>query len=287
MATEIVSIAPDDADARRVLGYRRLGDHWAGSYAALRLDQGEDWYPQFGWIKTADVPRYEAGERRLGKLWISAEEDARRHESIRRGWQVRTDHFRVITNTSREEAARLATRLESLYQIWQQLFGGFCLKPIDLLKRFDGKTVRGYRTKPFQVSYYRTREQYNAALRSKQPRIAMTLGIYFDTTRKTHFFAANEQDPSTQYVGTIYHEAVHQFFQESGPTARSVGARSNAWLIEGVACYFESLMEHRDELGQPYFTIGTPTAGRLPAARHRRLVDDSYVPLGELSELGI
>ena len=273
----------DEAAARRVLGYRRVGDHWAGSYAARRLERGESWHPNFGWIKAEDLPRYQADERPLGSRWISAAEDARRHATIDKGWQVRTDHFRVVTNHSREAAAQLATRLEALYQVWQQQFGGFHLKSTDLLKRFDGKEISGYRSKPFEVVYYRTRQEYNSALLRQQPRIEMTLGIYFDTTHETHFFAGEEQDP-----GTIYHEAVHQFFQESRRAARNVGALSNAWLIEGVACYFESLQEHRDAAADDrYFTIGTPGAGRLPAARHRRLVDDYYVPLAELSALGI
>lgn len=283
LATQAVVADPNHMDARRVLGYRRFGDHWAGSYAARRLDREEIWDPKFGWIKKADLPRFEAGERPLGsKRWISVDEDARRHDTVDEGWRIRTDHFRVTTNHSRQEAARMAAELEALYQIWQQLFGDFALKPSDLLKRFDGKAISGYRSKPFEVNYYRTREEYNTALIRQQPRIGMTLGIYFDTTRKAHFFAGEEQD-----AGTIYHEAVHQLFHESGKSARRVGALSNAWLTEGVACYFESLVKQRDPQGRIAFTIGMPAAGRLPAARHRRLVDDYYVPLAELSALGL
>ena len=273
---------PDHADARRVLGYRLVGESWAGSYAARRLDQDEVWHPQFGWIKKADTQRWKEGLRPLGKRWISIADDQRRHATIDKGWQIRTDHFRVKTNHSRSEAARLAIRLEEFYQIWQQQVGGFFLKTEDLQQRFDGKPSSGYRNKPFQVIYYKTRDQYNVALRGVQPRIEMTLGIYFDTTRSTHFFAGESQD-----VGTIYHEVVHQLFQESNRSARNVGALANAWVIEGVACYFESLEEHSDPLVGRYFTLGTHSAGRLPAARHRRLVDDYYVPLAELSALGM
>lgn len=274
--------SPAAADARRVLGYQQVGEQWAGRYAARRIKRGETWDEQFGWIEAADLLRYQQGERRVGKRWISAAEDARRHASIDDGWQLRTDHFRVATNHSLEAAADLASRLEALYQVWLQQFGGFHLRPEDLLKRFDGKPTSGYRSKPFEVIYYRTREEFNRALIRQQPRIEMTLGIYFDTTRTTHFFASEEQDR-----GTIYHEAVHQFFHESGRAARNVGARSNAWLIEGVACYFESLTPVDKGQGGSCFTIGTPDAGRFPAARHRRLVNDYYVPLAELSALGI
>ncbi len=281
-ATRAVYLDPNYEDARRVLGYRRMGDVWAGSYAARRLEKGEIWHSQYGWILAEEVARYEAGERRLGKQWISVEEDARRHATIGRGWKIRTDHFRVTTNYRREEASKLAVRLETLHQLWQQLLGGFHLESPQLLKRFDGKMISGYRSKPFRVVYYGSRQEYNTTLRRQQPRIGITLGIYFDTTRTSHFFAGPDQDP-----GTISHEAVHQLFQESARSSRDVAALSNAWVLEGVACYFESLIEHEDPKGGRYFTIGTAGAGRLPAAWHRRLVDNYYVPLAELSALGM
>lgn len=282
-ATRALRVDPDHTDARRVLGYRRVGNQWAGGYAARRMERGEVWNREFGWIAEVDVARYEAGERPLGKRWVSVEEDARRHSTIDKGWQIRTDHFRVVTNESRAAAVELALRLERLYQIWLQLFGDFYLEDVELLKRFDGQEGSSYRSKPFQVAYYATRDEYNAKLRRQQPRIEMTLGIYFDGRRKSHFFAGEEQD-----AGTINHEAVHQFFYESNAkTARHVGTLANAWLVEGVACYFESLVEHNDpELGR-FYLIGTPRAGRLPAAQQRRLVDDYYVPLAELSALGM
>lgn len=282
LVEQVLSLNPDHADARRVLGYRRVGEAWGGNYTARRLARDEIWHRQFGWIRAEDAPRWKAGERPSGKQWISIADDERRHATIELGWQIRTDHFRVVTNHSREAAARLATRLETLYQIWRQQFGGCFLSPEDLLKRFDGKLTSGYRSKPFLVVYYKTRDEYNAALRRDQPRIEMTLGIYFDTTHTAHFFAGEGQD-----VGTIYHEAVHQYFQESARSARQVGALANAWVIEGVACYFESLIEHNDPKTGQYFTLGTPSAGRLPAARHRRLVNDFYVPLADLSALGM
>jgi len=285
--TRTVYLDPNHEAGRRVLGHRRVGGEWAGAYAARQLESGETWHSSFGWIRAEEVARYEAGERRLGKIWITAKEDVRRHRAIKKGWQIRTDHFHVITNHSRQEATRLATKLETLYQLWQQLFGGFYLDAPQLLKRFDGKATSGYRSKPFRVVYYGSRKEYNATLRRQQPRIDITLGIYFDGTRTSHFFAGPEQDP-----GTIYHEAVHQFFHESARSSRDVGALANAWVLEGVACYFESLLEHepkKREQGSPgrFFTLGSAEAGRLPAARHRRLVDDYYVPLAELSALGM
>jgi hypothetical protein len=107
------------------------------------------------------------------------------------------------------------------------------------------------------------------------------LGIYFDTQREAHFFAGDDAD-----AGTLYHEAVHQLFQETRPAARNVAQDANFWIIEGIATYFETLAEHRDPRMGLYYTIGETSAGRLPSARRRALVDGFYVPLAELTTLG-
>jgi hypothetical protein len=280
-AARTLMFDPHHADARRVLGYQKYGDKWAGSYSIRQMEDGYVWHPKFGWIAAEDVAKYEAGQRKLGKRWITAEEDGRRHATIDDGWRIRTDHFQVTTDHSREAAAELATRLEATYQAWLQLCGAFFIEPADLAKRFAGQESSSYRGKPFQVIYYRTRAEYNDALIRQQPRIGMTLGIYFDHTRATHFFAGEDQD-----VGTITHEAVHQFFQESTRTARNVGGLTNAWIIEGIACYFESLHEVKLAEGLQAFSIGTPGTGRLAAAYQRCVVDGFYVPLEEFSRLG-
>jgi len=272
---------PDHADARNALGYEKHDDQWAGSYSIRQMKDGFVWHPKFGWIAAEDVAKYEAGERKVGKRWITAAEDAKRHATIDDGWRIRTDHFQVTTDHSREAAAELAGRLEASYQAWLQLCGAYLIEPAELEKRFAGKESSSYRGQPFQVIYYRTRDEYNDALIRQQPRIGMTLGIYFDGTRTLHFFAGEEQDP-----GTITHEAVHQFFQESTRTARNVGGLANAWILEGIACYFESLTPVKLAERLPAFSIGTPNEGRLPAAYKNAIVDGFYVPLAELTQLG-
>lgn len=299
LATNVLVIDPDNTTARRLLGYQRVtprsaADHWCGGYATLMLERGNVWHQQFGWIKAEDISRWESGERPWGKKWITKEEDAERHATIKRGWTVRTDHFHVTTNESRAAAVRLATELETLHQIWRQLFGEFDVSTRELQTRLDGKQPTGYRRKPFRVIYHATRDQYNAALRRRQPQIDMTLGIYFDRERESHFFAGEDQDP-----GTIYHEAVHQFFFESKKADKQFARLANAWATEGVACYFESMLRSEASPRAPSIqslaravhshdvTLGSPDAGRLPAAQHRLLVDNYYVPLREICSLGM
>jgi hypothetical protein len=278
-ASAAVTLDPNHADARRLLGYQRVGDAWAGGYAQRMLATGNTWSREFGWVRSKDLPRYEEGRRPARGRWVTPEDDARLHDTIDRGWAIRTDHFLVTTNIDRAAGVELAIRLETLFQLWRQLFGEFAATADELQARLDGKETAGYLRKPFRVRYHRSRAEYNDALRRQQPQIETTLGIYFDATRESHFFAGPDQDP-----GTIAHEAVHQFFYESAPRpARRLATVANVWAVEGVACYFESLQPK----GASAFTIGAPDAGRLQAARYRRVVDGYYVPLAELSALGL
>jgi hypothetical protein len=280
--TEALHENPDHAEARRVLGYEQRDGKWLTEYGVRMADarQPKAWHPKFAWIAPSDVARYEAGERLVDGRWVSAEVDAGRRGSIEDGWVVRTDHFLVRTNHSLEAGAELAARLERLHQVWRQLFAGFYLSEREIRELFAGRRQPRRVSQPMRVWYYRTKEEYVAALTKWQPRIAETLGIYFDDRREAHFYAAAETN-----TATLYHEAVHQLFQETGPSARRVGSLANFWIIEGVATYFETLTEHLDPQAGRRYTIGEATSGRLPAA-HRRLHEGYYVSLAELTTLG-
>ena len=260
-ATEAVRENPDHADARRVLGYERHDGRWLTPFATRMVDAGKVWDSKAGWIAAGDVEKV--------------------HNPGRDGWQVRTDHFLVTSNLSQEAAAEMAARLERLHQIWRQLFAGFYFSDREVRELFAGERQPRERHRPFHVFYHRDKDDYVAALQRRQPRIAETLGIYFDTDREAHFFAGDERN-----TATLNHEAVHQLFQETRPAARHVGDTANFWIVEGIATYFETLREHRDPAAGLYYTIGESSAGRLPAARERLLVGKFFVPLDELTRLG-
>lgn len=307
--TEAVRENPDHAEGRRVLGYEQRDGQWLTAYGVKMFDAGKIWDTKRGWIEGKEA----AGGAAEGKS--NPQADAARHADIKNGWQVRTDHFLVTTNHSLAAGAELAARLERLYQIWRQLFAGFYYSEKEVRGLFAGERNARTQIRPFRVYFYRNREEYIEALRRRQPRIAETLGIYFDNTREAHFFAeatdvaagtspaASSSSSSSSAadgaigeppvatsggsrppVATLYHEAVHQLFQESKPTAKRIGATANFWVVEGVANYFETLTEHVDPRAGLYYTIGDASAGRLPAARER-LRDGFYIPLAELVKL--
>jgi hypothetical protein len=284
-ATETLRENPDHADARRVLGYVEKDGKWLTPYGAKMHDAGKNWDSQKGWLATNPA----------GTAIPDARIDASRHADIKNGWQVRTDHFLVTTNHSLVAGAELAGRLERLYQIWRQLFAGFYYSEQEVKGLFAGERIARVSARQFKVFYHRNRADYVNNLSRRQPMIADTLGIYFDTNSEAHFFAEDKSadnatsDAATSAagdasVGTLYHEAVHQLFQESKPAARRIGESANCWVIEGVAMYFETLTEHNDPQAGLYFTIGEMSAGRLPKAREK-LQDNYYVPLADLTKL--
>jgi hypothetical protein len=296
-ATETLRENPDHAEARRVLGYERRDGQWLTPYGVKMREAGKVWNAKLGWNAAGGAKPPFDKLRAQGQA-ADDKADAARHADIKNGWQVRTDHFLVTTNHSLAAGAELAARLERLYQVWRQLFAGFFYTEKEVRGLFAGDRNARTQLRPFRVFYYRDRDEYVEALRRRQPRIGETLGIYFDTTREAHFFAeavaadhpaGGARSPAAAAtaepaVATLYHEAVHQLFQESKPTAKQVGALANFWVIEGVATYFETLTEHDGGPAGLYFTIGEATAGRLPAAR-QKLRDGFYVPLAELTKL--
>lgn len=264
---------PSLADARRMLGDVAVREGvWLSAFAARQQMAGKRWHPQFGWLLADHVAKYEGGQRYYPARWIPAAREAELRRDIARGWQIENEHFTLTTNVSLEAGVELSARLERFYRVWDQLFIRFCAPEETLTKWLDHRAVRRDAPK-HKVIYFADREQYVAALRPKQPLIDGTLGIYFDRDRRSYFYAGKETDDAA----VVYHEATHQLFQEMRRAKEEVGSRGNFWIVEGIACYLESL-EIRD--GCAY--LGSPRAGRLPAARQRALKDDFYVPLSML-----
>ncbi|MBX7165745.1 MAG: DUF1570 domain-containing protein [Pirellulales bacterium] len=268
---------PDHEAARKLLGQRRSGRRWATPYEVRKAAAKQVWDDRFGWLPADRLARYEQGERFHRGRWISAAEDARLHADILHSWQVETEHYLVITNHQLESGARLAARLERLYDVWQQTFASYTVTQEQLARGLEGQgSARRGATPSLRVVYFRDREEYVTALRPAQPNIEITIGIYFGSTKTAYFFADEEQDDAT-----LDHEATHQLFSETRATSDEPGLRDNFWIIEGIALYMESLVEH-----DGYATLGGPDNVRLQAARQRLLGDGFYVPLAELTRFG-
>lgn len=262
---------PDHPTIRRLLGYRRYGDRWCTQYELQRRRAGEVWDDRFGWIHRSALSRYEEGKREYRGRWISAEQEAQLRSDIRNGWTVETEHYRVLTNHSLEMGARLARELEMLYQVWSQLFVGFYATAAQVAAMFERRIPRQPTGQRHQVVYYRSRDEYLAALRTQFPQIEVSVGIYVGNTRTAYFYDDDGLDHRT-----VFHEATHQLFSEMRRPSPETGHRGNFWIIEGVAMYMETLRQEG-----PFYVLGEPNDQRMIAARYRFLKDDFYIPLAE------
>lgn len=266
---------PDHARAREAGGWVKRGDEWVWPEVARRLDKGEAWSEEFGWLPKARLARYQAGERYDRGRWVRAADVAAGPRPLDRAWTFASDHWQIRSTAGLQEAATLAREMEETFTIWLQAFGGFQAEPAGLERQFEGRgrpPTRG----PFAAVLTGDRQQYIAEMGNLEPLIAQTLGIYWTPTHTSWFFVGEERTATT-----VHHEATHQLFGEMRKTSPLAGERCGFWAVEAAACFMESMQ--RTEFG---WTLGGIDAGRAPAARQRLLEDDFYVPLAELTALG-
>lgn len=270
---------PDNPTARKVLGYVPAGKEWLTPYTAKKKARGDQWHATYGWLPKDHVARYEAGERFSGGRWITAEQDAELRRDFLNAWEVETEHYLVKTNHSLERGVEIATRLEEFHDFFVNAFAGFFNSPQQLKVLFQGSgTARPAEQPKHEVHYFRTRDEYNRRLVSKEAKIGDTNGLYFTTDRVAYFY----HDEGRTADDTLYHEATHQLLYESLPKQREVGTQAHFWVIEGFACYMESFRP-----GAGGASLGDPGHVRIQAARYRYLDDGHYTPLGKFAAMGL
>lgn len=268
---------PDHERGREAGGWVRRNGDWVWPEAAGRLDRGDDYSAEYGWLPKGRTERYRAGERFDRGRWVKADAVATLKKAAD-GRRFNSDHWQITSTASEAGAADLARVLEETHAAWRQVFGGFVHEPAELEKLFE-RRGRIVARDPCVAMLLANREQYVAELGSLEPTIARTQGIYWTPTRTAWFVAPQDADDGAR--STVHHEATHQLFAEMRKTSPLAGERCGFWAIEAAACYMESLQP--TDYG---WTVGGRDAGRAPAARERLIDDGFYLPLEELSSLG-
>ncbi|MEZ6122212.1 MAG: hypothetical protein R3C49_03425 [Planctomycetaceae bacterium] len=314
LVKDTLRLNPDHEDSRAVLGQQLFRDptrvddatyagEWVSPFEARRRtgSNPETDHPEFGWIPVRLISRYEAGERPWRGNWVSVQKEAELRRNFQNAWEIRTEHFLVKTNTSLEQGVQISRKLELFHNWLTTHFAAFFETPDALEERFQEAQSRRrvYRDpKPMEVHYYATREEYDRRIQSKNPLLAqvVTNGLYWEPDRTCYFFL-NPDDPELR---TVFHEATHQIFDLATADDRLSAARkrqivlrerqarpwvmcekSNFWMLEGIACYFESL-----EIHDGVISAGNPDYTRFVAAQQRMLNDNFFIPLQTFSSLG-
>ena len=219
------------------MGYQRQDDRWLTAFEIRKVRDGQVWHDRFGWLPREHVARYEAGERHFAGGWRSAADDAkaarrhpqslgRRHGALRRAHQPQPRGRRAAGRPTGAAVRDLGAGVPRLRRRpTSSLPGASRAAPARPPSRagtrsFTSATatstsVRSRKTSPISTSP------------------AATIGA---TSGRRTSSPASEADDSN-----LYHEATHQLFSETRPVVRDIGREANFWIIEGVACYMESL----------------------------------------------
>lgn len=312
LVQDVLRLNPDHANARAILGQQKFHDPlhddddtyagewvspWEAKKRGVRTPHLLD--ARFGWIPREHLKRYEEGMRPWKGSWHSQQKDDLIRSDFRNAWEIESEHFLVRTNVGLEEGVLLSQRLETYYEWLRQTFAAFFDTPADLKARFEQATVRrrsrARTPAPMEVWYYATRDEYQRQIRRKVPPEIETNGLYWQPDRRCYFFKNAKRDG----LDTLFHEATHQILDVPTRQARVtasrtiarrtrskyqewiLGGQSEFWVIEGLACYFESF-----DVQDGVIKVGRPDHIRQLAAQTRLLRDGFYIPLETFCRLG-
>ncbi len=247
---EIIYFDRDHAEARKMLGHRRLGDKWKMFPERITVKPGRK-QSDFGWAR--------------GR-WFTAT----------------TPHFQIDSNASEEQIEELAQKLEDWHYIWRQVFFEFWKDPAIVKSWFKGKghlRIPTSSSRRFKVAFFRNHEEYVDYLRKQGVQGGERSSGYYNGQQEYSYFPAVDANGNAD-ESTWRHELAHQLFRESIRTRPGPFDKHFLWLDEGVAMYFESL-----EIFEGYATVGGFDSRRLQFARMRKKRENFHVPIANLAAM--
>jgi hypothetical protein len=242
---EVCTVDPDHADARRILGYQLRDGRWLESSTVVKQQAPRVPHRLMGW-----QPR-----------------DYLIVESV---------NYHIASTATPEQTLALTEDLERWRVVWRQAFFDYWCPKGRLTEWIEGKSRPSARPR-HEVVFFGSRDQYVRDLsRLGVAGVEHSTGFYSDR-HETMFFYQSDPIPSE----TWRQEQAHQLFQEAGSSSRDPVARSHVWALEGIAMYFESLVDF-----PMWATLGGFDHGRLQFARIHWQREKFFVPFDDLTNLG-
>ncbi len=285
LVREVAYRDPNNASARSMLGYVQDNGRWTTPFLKRMTIKGMIDHPRFGWIDSKQVSRYENGERFFNGQWMSAEKEGALRSDFKNAWEIGTEHFLVRTNVGLEHGVELSRRLEVYHRFFMSEFAAFFNSAQQIEKLLDvGTRPQWKEANRYRVTFYRNKDEFVNALKSRMPGIEKANGLYLPRDRTAYFYNEAETNGSSSAEDrqeTMYHEVTHQLLGESRPGIFDVGEQSDFWVIEGFPCYMESFLP-----GEHGGRVGDPRHIRIFWARKKIIEEHEYRPMREFIKLG-
>ncbi len=221
------------------------------------------------WVIGGSTPRGVRAEKSLPS-GLTAKRASQNYALL--GWNpgsyafVQSEHYEVFSQAGEKSSVEVALACESIWKVWQDVFET-AIEP-DASNRSGGLD---------RIVLFRTREAYVRALRTIEPRIAISTGYYSPVHRTVFFYWEGAKS-----LPTLVHEVTHQLFDRSSGYVFDPDKSPGFWVIEGAALYMESWSEVNVG-GLRIIDVGGWDAPRLQASRFRRLRDQYWIPWDEFS----
>jgi hypothetical protein len=289
----VVVREPAHAEAHRLLGYVPHEGGWATPFAVKKLTNGDVLHPKYGWVEKDWVPHLDRGElpaprvARQPTRWLpAAEADALRRD-FKRGWQIATEHFAILTNVTLAEAIDFGRHLEAFDELFTSrmadVIGPADLPLAKLAKDPKLSPDKLPAKKPHRVNYYADKEEYVDVLSPMQGAdIRNTLGIFLPAKelRAKEGISFFYRDPGGQLAETetLFHEVSHQLLFEMTP-GKYDPERPNFWVYEGLGTYFETVRPQQDGT----LRVGGLVGKRIAVAQDRVIGRREFVPIGRMA----
>ena len=278
--------AGDRGGARKSRSQAGPADCWATCAFATpgtrrfeirQLSAGKVLHDKFGWLPKSHVERYEKGQRYYQGRWMPAAEEAALRSDIKRGWRVESEHYVVTTNHSLEEGVALAGDWKCCTP------SGSRCSPATWPARPSlpgGSRAARTRREPKQhnVVYFRTRDEYNDALRRRQPQDRHHAGHLFRRMpARPTFSPATSKSPARSIT-----RPRTSCSRKRRPSRRKSAATTTSGSSKASPATWRSLAEHDGRTARWAALNAGPHARRAPSPAGRRFLRAAWPSSSQL-----
>jgi hypothetical protein len=199
-------------------------------------EKGEVRIDNFGWLPAISAGNIQKGLYEYKGKWLPKNEVEKLRIKWDDAWDFKSDHYLLKANIPFKKSLETLKNLEYLYNVFVNIFYG--------IEGFSAQNCR-----IFNVYYIKNLGEFISVTGQKD-----SLGYFNRFSRIAYVWEFEKNVNEIKQRGSteqeiLFHEGTHQLLELIMNSYNSPDA-PNYWVVEGVACYFETLRNIR---GTPVF----------------------------------